>query len=315
MLALLAGTGFLVGKVIQIVFFGNSKPAPVIDDKPSGGNPTAYTDAELKNFKEILPAEDYDLIVTMKYLPELPKLINADFNIDLLPRYIMAIRNRGVAADKAVEYVNANEDYIPESQLDWGSFYKNIKEIPMKDASSYTVMVNKQNRLPSNYIPSDLKDVPSPYYGTYDDMPLREEALKALMALSDASVEAGYDRIYGQSNYRSYDLQKDLYGRYSSTEVADKESARPGHSEHQTGLVADVGGGRYMMEEFIYYAGYDWTLAHMHEYGFIQSYPKNKEFITGYEFESWHLRYVGKELATLLYAHNWTLEEYYTVFD
>ena len=324
-LLLLTGTGFMVYKVVGTMFnitkfdfnfdFFNKK-----DNKDNQGDKDkqdAYSVEQLETIRKYLSDADYDLVTQMKYLPELPELVGEDFKIDLLPRYIMAVRNRGKSTSEAVAWVNENGDFIPEDQLVWGDFYKNIVELTPQEAGNYIVMVNKQYKLPSSYEPNDLTDLPNGYYG--NNMPLRKVAADQLIKMSDDAVAAGYERIYGQSNYRSYSLQEDLYNRYvtqyGSTEVADKESARPGHSEHQTGLVADVGGGEYMMESFIWYSGYDWVCENMHKYGFIQRYPENKEYITGYEFESWHLRYVGVTMATILHEHNWTMEEYYTVFN
>ena len=323
-LLLLGGTGFLVYKVVGTMFnitkldfnfdFFNKKDN---DNKGNNDPQTSYSVEDLETIRKYLSDEEYELISQMKYLPELPKLVGEEFNIDLLPRYIMAVRNRNISVEEAVSWVNHNSDYIPEDQLTWGDFYQNIIELTPQEAGSYIVMVNKQYKLPGSYEPNDLTDLPAGYYG--NNMPLRKVAADALIKMSDDAVSAGYDRIYGQSNYRSYALQDDLYNRYvkqyGSTEVADKESARAGHSEHQTGLVADVGGGEYMMESFSSYAGYNWVCENMHKYGFIQRYPEHKEYITGYEFESWHLRYDGVTMATMLYQHNWTMEEYYTVFN
>ena len=111
------------------------------------------------------------------------------------------------------------------------------------------------------------------------------------------------------SGYRSYYTQQYLYNSYVSTygrESADTFSARPGHSEHQTGLAFDVGS----IDD--YYgdtpAGI-WLKENAHYYGFIIRYPKGKEHITGYKYEPWHIRYLGVDIATDIYNKGVTLEE------
>lgn len=119
--------------------------------------------------------------------------------------------------------------------------------------------------------------------------------------------------IYISSGYRSYSYQEGLYNRYTAVdgmEQADTYSARPGHSEHQTGLCFDL---NEIDDIFATTDEGKWVNHNAHLYGFIIRYPKGKEHITGYQYESWHLRYVGKELAEKLYNNgNWlTIEEYY----
>lgn len=115
------------------------------------------------------------------------------------------------------------------------------------------------------------------------------------------------------SGFRSYKKQSELYEGYCNErgqEKADTFSARPGHSEHQTGLAMDVNS---VYDSFAYTREAKWLAENCHRYGFIIRYPKGKEDITGYKYESWHIRYVGKELAEKLTAKNLTLEEYFGI--
>ena len=121
--------------------------------------------------------------------------------------------------------------------------------------------------------------------------------------------------IWIQSGYRSYGFQKELYDNYvkeDGKEAADTYSARPGHSEHQTGLAFDL---NTITDDFQYTNEGIWVNENCYKYGFILRYPKGKEEITGYKYESWHLRYVGVELATKLYNNgDWiTLEEHFNL--
>jgi D-alanyl-D-alanine carboxypeptidase len=117
--------------------------------------------------------------------------------------------------------------------------------------------------------------------------------------------------LYISSGYRSYSYQENLYNNYvyqDGKEAADTYSARPGHSEHQTGLAFDL---NTIDDSFAYTDEGKWVAQNCYKYGLILRYPEGKEKQTGYKYESWHLRYVGKELAEKLYNNgNWiTLEE------
>lgn len=115
------------------------------------------------------------------------------------------------------------------------------------------------------------------------------------------------------SGFRSYKTQSELYKGYCNErgkETADTFSARPGHSEHQTGLAMDINS---VYDSFADTKEAKWLAENCPRYGFIIRYPKGKESITGYKYESWHIRYVGKELAEELTAKNLTLEEYFGI--
>ena len=275
-----------------------------------------YSMDEIQKINQNLNDDLLEVINGMKYIENLGDyLAQDDFNFDLLPRYIIAVRNNNKSIADAVKWVNNNEDYIADTDLNWSAMYNDELAEEVADPNSLLVLVNKTHTLPADYVPEDLTYLPEGYYGNYH--PMREEAANALIAFSDASKAMGYGRIYGQSNYRSYAHQESLYNRYvvnNGQAAADRYSARAGYSEHQTGLVSDLGGGNYDMLDFNIYPGYKWALENAHKYGFIQRYPEGKEFITGYEFESWHFRYVGVDAATTMYEHNWTLEEYLMLY-
>jgi len=93
-------------------------------------------------------------------------------------------------------------------------------------------------------------------------------------------------------------------------EYADLASARPGHSEHQTGLAIDIMGSNEDYNKFEESVEFEWMKNNAHLYGFILRYPKGKENITGFKYEPWHYRYIGKKVATIIYNENITLEEY-----
>ena len=120
----------------------------------------------------------------------------------------------------------------------------------------------------------------------------------------------------GISGYRSYQTQQNLYNRYLQKDpqnVVDTYSARAGHSEHQTGLAIDVSSNNSDMITFEVSPSFKWMKENAHLYGYILRYQKGKEDITGYKYEPWHYRYVGKEIATLLYQTGLTFDEYVAI--
>lgn len=130
--------------------------------------------------------------------------------------------------------------------------------------------------------------------------------------LSSAAAQEGLN-IYLSSGFRSYDYQAQIYNNYCARDgqaAADTYSARPGHSEHQTGLAIDV---NQIDDSFIGTPEAIWLENHCHEFGFILRYPQGKQDITGYQYESWHIRYVGTDLATQIHASGLTLEEYFGI--
>ncbi|UWG98002.1 M15 family metallopeptidase [Dehalobacter sp. DCM] len=190
--------------------------------------------------------------------------------------------------------------------------------IDYHDVNSIAVLVNKQNDLPADYVPSDLVNVNIPF--TFKEQApkrmLRQEAATKLEELFSAAKEQNII-LYGVSGYRSYQTQEGLFAnfvrRYGSEEKANQISAKPGQSEHQTGLAMDVTSQSVnfgLEETFGATDEFSWLIANAHRFGFIIRYPKGKEYLTEYTYEPWHLRYVGVELASTLYKQNITFEEY-----
>ena len=182
---------------------------------------------------------------------------------------------------------------------------------------SYQILVNKQNELPRDYEPSDLTQPQVKYaFGVLENRKwMRAEASTALEALFNAALEDGIE-LMAISGYRSYDTQAVIYQkRLSETDIyyVSRYVAKPGQSEHQTGLAMDIGIEGYLLltPNFADTPAYSWLLDHAHEYGYIIRYTENGEIETGYAFEPWHLRYVGVELANELRFSGQTLEAWY----
>ena len=144
-------------------------------------------------------------------------------------------------------------------------------------------------------------------------MQLVSEAKEAFETLSEEAKKEGMT-VLAMSSYRSYEYQVNLYNNYVASdgkEAADTYSARAGYSEHQTGLAVDVYNGDLPYTSFEETEEFNWMQENAYKYGFILRFPKDKVTITGYQYESWHYRYVGIKEATYIHEHNLTLEEYY----
>ena len=184
-------------------------------------------------------------------------------------------------------------------------------------------IVNKSRAFANpRYQPSDLRlvSVPTLPGRSQDERSLRAVLMPDLEKLVAAAGSAGVT-IYVGSGYRSYATQASLFAsnvRQHGEAKANRFSSRPGHSEHQSGLAVDFGGidrACWVEDCFERTAAGKWLAAHAHEYGFILRYPKGKEKITGYQYEPWHFRYVGRELAGALHQSGLTMEEAWSYIE
>lgn len=194
-------------------------------------------------------------------------------------------------------------------KLNQKKFYKNVQII--KKPNEISVVVNKNNKLPAIYIPDDLIEIPN--YMAYNGKKMRVEALEAFQKLWKEAKKENL-KITIVSAYRDYDYQSKLFQGYvqdKGLKYALNCSAKPGHSEHQTGLAIDVMGENGDYNLFEQTKEFEWMKNHAHEFGFILRYPKGKEKITGFKYEPWHYRYIGVDLACTIFERKITLEEYF----
>lgn len=183
-------------------------------------------------------------------------------------------------------------------------------------SSEYLILVNKTHGLDKDYEPDDLQTVNSVAEDREKEyQKLRSAAAKAFNKLTAAAKKKGYT-IKLTSAFRPYSYQEVLYEKYIEEDgknKAEQYSAKPGYSEHQTGLAADVSSPSINYDLAQAYGSTEegqWLAKNAHKYGFIIRYPEGKEDITGYEYEPWHIRYVGKDAAREIYRQKTTLEEY-----
>ncbi|MEG0829952.1 MAG: M15 family metallopeptidase [Anaerovoracaceae bacterium] len=187
---------------------------------------------------------------------------------------------------------------------------------PVEKQSKYLILVNKTHSIGKKDVPEDLqklKTVASDRTSTYQQM--SKPAAIAFEKLAAGAKADGYE-IVATTAYRPYNYQKELYDNYVAKDgktAAETYSAKPGTSEHQTGLSVDVSSPSVsyrLTQEYGKTAEGKWLAQNAHKYGFIIRFLKGRSEITGYEYEPWHIRYVGKQPAKEIYDQDITLEEY-----
>ena len=223
---------------------------------------------------------------------------------DNLERYVNYYStNNNLTSKEIVTNVNSNLDT---------PFYENYEST---DTSKDTLMiVNKHYKIENNYKPDNLVTVLSEHgYPNKIRADVYEEFKKMYNAAKNDNVS-----IFIASPYRSYSDQNFLYTYYVNTDGkqnADTYSARPGFSEHHTGLAMDLIPEYGLdLDTFENSDGFKWMQENAYKYGFILRYPKDKEYITGYIYEPWHYRYVGISAATTIKNEGLTFEEYYEYY-
>lgn len=228
---------------------------------------------------------------------------------------------------------------------------KNVEFDYVTDVSAYleyinskdqyiSILANKQHSIGEDFSPAKLVEIPKKYRRTDRVLKLDLTAEKALEAMMQDMFALGIDDVCVQSAYRTYAEQQNLFNNYVNSEInkglsrdeaianANKYSARPEYSEHRTGLCVDFFVPSCMLELENYgYEGsypndvgftetnaYPWLLKNCWKYGFILRYPEDKVDITGYSYESWHYRFVGLEVASIIHQTGLSYEEYLEIF-
>ena len=259
-----------------------------------------YNYNEINKIEDTLSSDSIAMVIDSEYNKQLFDYLGLSyFKEDNLERYFNYYKdNSDMDYTDIITYVNIGLD---------NEYYSNVIDVDKQD--DILVLVNKYHKLSSDYVPSDLEILSSKYaVGTQK---LRKEAKDKFMEMCDAAKEDGIS-IKAGSTYRSYSYQQGLYNRYVNRDgkkEADRYSARAGYSEHQTGLAIDILNGK---NEFIDEDNkeYDWLVNNCYKFGYILRYTKEDEAITGYQFESWHFRYVGTDVAMVIKDTGLTYDEY-----
>lgn len=258
----------------------------------SGKEQSVKDDIDITSDSKLLEVQNDDILVSSDAVTSDAETITVSCN--------------GFSKDVEIKIINTLDDNIDENEM-------------VTNPAAYDMVVNKSRNLPDTYVPNDLvslDDIPTVFNNSEINQ-LRKSAYEALKNLFKAAKEENSYNLYARSGYRSYNTQVGLYNAYVSKhgkEAADKFSAQPGQSEHQSGLAIDITSDTMNSQLSDTFGDTDegiWVSENAHKYGFIIRYPKGKEDVTGYQYEPWHLRYVGKNLAGEVYDSGLTLEEYF----
>jgi D-alanyl-D-alanine carboxypeptidase len=214
----------------------------------------------------------------------------------------------------SLEYPLYSEKPSELEDLEYFKVYRFIQNKP-----NFLLLVNKSNGLALNYIPKNLVRVEVPFLSNVpeEEMYLQKDAAEDLKNMFDNAKQQGF-KIFGVSAYRSYETQKKLYDenlKIRGQNYVDSYVAKPGESEHQTGLAIDVRGQTNITSSKPLDFGQTkegvWVRDNAHKFGFIIRYQRGKESITGYSYEPWHIRYVGRPAAEEIKTKNIAFEEYF----
>jgi len=298
---------FLIGFIISIVLiFSGIKYIKYINSNPYKLKKLGYNE------------EQTEIILTLKdkYIEEILKMdFNKNYTKFMKQKYFL-FKN----LNKYVEYYNKNKNdkishivSIVNTKANNEWYDEDIvKNTDMSKGN--LILVNKFNQLKSNYTPKNI--VPISNYYSYADNSIVKEVYDAYKEMWYAAKEEDLTLIV-TSSYRDYKTQEVLWNQYADRngeKWADSVSARAGFSEHQTGLTLDIVTYNTIMNDFEKTDEFKWLQENAHKYGFILRYPKDKEDITGYAYESWHYRYVGVDVATSIYEKKITFDEYYAYY-
>ena len=220
------------------------------------------------------------------------------------------------------EYINKNNETDYAKVISIVNVHANHKwyqlELNTNEDLSMLMNVNKFYALSETYTPENLKNIGLTYaYDEEGENKLIDYAYDKFLELWQAANDQGF-YLMVTSSYRDYESQKEIYDYRVSTwgeRKADETAARPGHSEHQTGLVIDMTSKTEpLADSFTDSKAYEWLKENAYKYGFIERYPEGKTYLTGYSPESWHWRYVGLEAAKTMHDEDITFDEYYAFY-
>ena len=259
-----------------------------------------YTESDINMINEKLSDDMVEILYTKELIKDIAKYMEFDyFKSENLYRYIDY-------------YVGDYKDAVVSVNIGLDKEY--YTDANVITTFSEDVLANKYNKLDSSFEPKNLSAIKETCTKGNSTHYLSRVAQVAFEEMCDAALKDDM-HILSNSAYRSYSDQESIYNTYLKLygqNYVDNYVAVPGFSEHQTGLALDVAAKGY--NTFKTSPEYTWMLENAYKFGFILRYPSDKQDITGYKYEAWHFRYVGKEAAKYIQENNITYEEYYVMF-
>ncbi len=271
---------------------------------------TGYTEDEIKILQNNFNDDFVENLIDKEKNEVIFELLEGKYYIaENYEKYALYLdENPKTEINDLIQIINTNLDE---------RFYEKIFEADLNQEN--LVLVNKYYQLSEDYVPENLVIIGTKYsWGEEGSQKCTEETFDAFINMHTAIFDELGIYLMVSSSYRSYSDQFEVYEDYKldrGERYADSIAARPGHSEHQTGLALDIfSTASSNREEFVNSQAYTWLKNNAHLFGFILRYPENKTEITGYEFESWHYRYVGTDVAAYIFENDITYDEYYAYY-
>lgn len=289
----------------------DNKKEQTVNEQPSKSPLLAlnYTQEEIDLIQKYnITDENIQYLVDNKITSDLAiNIIKQKYYIDdYLKKYLAYYeKNPDLSFAEIITRINTHLD---------DEFYTNTEKTD--DTLGKFVLLNKHYYADDNYKGQNLIDVDKQYNLYNTSFKLSEECYEAFLKMYNDAKEQGY-AFKINSAYRSYETQIKIYQGWVNKDgvaLADTYSARAGFSEHQTGYAFDVRDYPFTNDDYSKTKSFTWVSENAYKYGFIIRFPKDKEYITGYQYEPWHYRYCGTECATYIHDNDITFEEYYEYF-
>ena len=256
-----------------------------------------YSKEDSVKITSILSEEDVSKVLNMEYQEKLIPIIENNYFIPKNLEKYLDFKNKN--NDKNVEDIIAIVNV--KQNNDW---YENTTNTDISKGNA--MLVNKLHSLTEDFDPGEIVKISVQY--AYDGHSTTNEVYEQYKKMWYAAKEENLTLIVN-SSYRTYSEQEKTHKA-----SGDEYAARPGFSEHQTGLALDIVTYNTIGNDFENKPEFTWLSNNAHLYGFILRYPKDKEYLTGFEYESWHYRYLGVDLATKVYESGLTYDEYYAYY-
>lgn len=285
-----------------------------------------YKNIEYQNLKDIIPSinkliekgytdDEISLILSRGNNSEVKEFAKRG-KVKYLKEFFSVDYSHLSKYDRYVAYKNKENDSpditVLNVELDFDK--KEYEDVKVTSKFSKTALVNKHHQLSSKYVPNDLVTFQADDVKGSSKIKDNKEVVEAFHKMREAAKEDGKD-IVVNSGYRSYADQEETVSYYQNAygdSYVEKNIAKAGYSEHQTGMAIDVASKNTTI--FTESKEYSWMMENAYKYGFILRYPKSKEDVTLYKCEPWHYRYVGVKIASYIKKNNITYDEYYVMF-